>query len=101
MMVVNPSPAPPPATNRGAGMADREHSDEMHDEFDRGLAHDLQTMMNRRRMLFTIGGAGIGALVLAACGSGDGASSADSSGTTGTAGSTAGTTATTTGDTVT
>ena len=43
-----------------------------HDEFDRGLAHDLQTMMNRRRMLFTVGGAGLGALVLAACGSGDG-----------------------------
>ncbi len=82
-------------------MADHEHHpDQEHDEFDRGLVHDLQTMMNRRRMLFTVGGAGIGALVLAACGSGDGASSADDRrGTTGTAGSTAGTTATTDGST--
>jgi protocatechuate 3,4-dioxygenase beta subunit len=52
------------------------HPEQTHDdEFERGLAHDLQRMMDRRRMIFTVGGAGIGALVLAACGSDAGSSS--------------------------
>ena len=44
-------------------------------------------MMNRRRMLFTVGGAGLGALVLAACGSDDGASSSGSTNATATSSS--------------
>lgn len=68
---------------------DHEHE---HDEWDRGLAHDLHTMMARRRALKVFAGAGAVAL-LAACGS-------DSSSTATSAAGTAGnTTAATTGDT--
>ncbi|MGB8859430.1 MAG: hypothetical protein WCC60_09250 [Ilumatobacteraceae bacterium] len=66
-----------------------EHDHE-HDEWDRGLAHDLHTMMERRRALKVFAGAGAVAL-LAACGS-DSASSATSA-----AGTTGNTTAATTG----
>src|SRR4029077_45404 len=39
----------------------------MHDdEFERGLLHDIGTVMSRRRMLFAVGGAGLGALALVA-----------------------------------
>ena len=65
-----------------------QHHDHPHEhdaEFDRGLTHDLRTMMNRRRMLFAVGGAGLGALILAACGSDDGVSSSGSTASTGSA----------------
>ncbi len=50
---------------------------EMHDdEFERGLVYDIGTVMSRRRMLFAVGGAGLGALALAACRSSDGSTAA-------------------------
>lgn len=69
--------------------------DHDHDEWDRGLAHDLHTMMERRRALKVFAGAGAVAL-LAACGS-DSSSSATSG--AGTAGSTSAATTDTTGST--
>jgi protocatechuate 3,4-dioxygenase beta subunit len=79
---------------------------EMNDEFERGLLYDLGTAMSRRRMLFAVGGAGLGALALVACGSGDGGSastgSAPGAGSTATTtNSTATTTANTTANTAT
>ncbi len=63
-----------------------EHAD---DDFERGLAFDMQTLISRRRALLTLGGAGLGILGLAACGSDDAdssaaASSTDTAGTSGT-----------------
>ncbi|MEQ1699313.1 MAG: hypothetical protein ABMA25_04340 [Ilumatobacteraceae bacterium] len=79
-----------------------EHDHE-HDEWDRGLAHDLRTMMERRRALKVFAGAGAVAL-LAACGSDSSSSATSAAGTTGattgdTSATTATTTAATTGDT--
>lgn len=78
--------------------------DHQHDEWDRGLAHDLHTMMERRRALKVFAGAGAVAL-LAACANDSSSSATSSAGTTGnTTGATTGdttgsTTAATTGDT--
>jgi protocatechuate 3,4-dioxygenase beta subunit len=55
------------------------------DDHDRGLAFDLSTLLGRRRLL-ALAGAGAGAALLAACGSGG--SSGGASTTTGTASST-------------
>jgi protocatechuate 3,4-dioxygenase beta subunit len=60
------------------------HRHDHDDEFERGLVYDIGTVMSRRRMLFAVGGASLGALALAACRSSDGD-------TASTAGSTAGT----------
>jgi hypothetical protein len=62
------------------------HDQELHDH-DRGLSHDLPTLLSRRRALALLGGAGIAA-ALAGCGITGGS---DSSGTAATAGSAAGT----------
>jgi protocatechuate 3,4-dioxygenase beta subunit len=81
-----------------------EHDHDHTDEWDRGLAHDLQTMMERRRALKVFAGAGAVAL-LAACGSESSSTATSAAGTTGnttaaTIGdTTANTTAATTGDT--
>ena len=69
--------------------------EQAHDEWDRGLAHDLHTMMERRRALKVFAGAGAVAF-LAACGSDSSSSATTAAGTTGD--TTAGTTAPTTGD---
>ena len=62
--------------------------DELHDH-DRGLAFDLSTLLNRRRMLQLIGGAG--ALALAGCASSStGASETTAAASGGTSGSSAG-----------
>ena len=59
------------------------------DDHDRGLVHDLGTVMARRRALRLLGGAGLG-LALAACGaSGSSTTSAEGSTTTSTSTSTA------------
>jgi len=49
------------------------HGDEVH-EHDRGLSHDLPTLLSRRRALALLGGAGVAAL--AACGTGSATTSA-------------------------
>ncbi len=66
------------------------HDDTHDDEFERGLVYDVGTLMSRRRMLFAVGGAGLGALALVACGSGDGGTvDSASTASTATTGSTA------------
>jgi hypothetical protein len=60
--------------------------DELHDH-DRGLAHDLPALLNRRRRLALLGG-GAGALALAACG--PSTAPTPSSGTPATSGPTSG-----------
>ncbi|HEY6530766.1 MAG TPA: intradiol ring-cleavage dioxygenase [Acidimicrobiales bacterium] len=76
--------------------------DELHTH-DRGLSHDLPTLLTRRRALQVLGGAGLGAglLVVAGCGSSssDGASATTGATTATTAGSSASTTTTTAGST--
>ena len=56
-----------------------DHEDEAHDH-DRGLSHDLPTLLNRRRALGLLTGAGLAA-ALAACSS-DGTSTSSATGTT-------------------
>ena len=56
-----------------------DHDDELHDH-DRGLSHDLPTLLNRRRALGLLTGAGLAA-ALAACSS-DGTSTSSATGTT-------------------
>ena len=56
-----------------------DHEDELHDH-DRGLSHDLPTLLNRRRALGLLTGAGLAA-ALAACSS-DGTSTSSATGTT-------------------
>jgi protocatechuate 3,4-dioxygenase beta subunit len=80
-----------------------DHDHEL-DEWDRGFAHDLHTMMERRRALKVFAGAGAVAF-LAACGSDSSSSATSAAGTAGsttaatTGDTTASTTAATTGDT--
>jgi hypothetical protein len=57
---------------------DRQLEDLELDDHDRGLSHDLPTLINRRRALTIFGGAGLAA-ALAACGAG---STDDASGST-------------------
>jgi protocatechuate 3,4-dioxygenase beta subunit len=77
----------------------RESDHEMHDH-DRGLAFDIATLMNRRRALALIGGAGLATLV--GCGSGsDSVTSAATTTAAGSTATTAGSTATTAGATAT
>ncbi|ANS24965.1 catechol 1,2-dioxygenase [Rhodococcus opacus] len=65
----------------------RHHADEVH-EHDRGLSHDLKSMLSRRRALFVFGAAG--ATALAACSTaGSTATSSSSSSSTEAAASTA------------
>ena len=87
--------------SRGHYDTDRGDEHEQHDvhEHDLGLSHDLPTLLNRRRMLTLLGGAGA-ITALAACGSGDStASDGGASGSTGSTGnpSGSGTTGTTSG----
>ena len=73
------------------------HHDDQLDDHDRGLEFDLATLFGRRRLLAMF--AGVGAVALAACGSGSSGSSATITAVTTadtTAGTTAGTTAATT-----
>src|SRR5438034_3087475 len=53
------------------------HDEELHDH-DRGLSHDLPTLLSRRRALGMLGGSGL-AVVLAGCGVSGGGSSASAS----------------------
>jgi protocatechuate 3,4-dioxygenase beta subunit len=71
------------------------------EDHDRGLSHDLPTLLNRRRALTIFGGAGIAA-ALAACGAGSTTDAARSATATASAGdaSSAGTTAASSGDTI-
>ena len=50
-----------------------EHAPNGHDhlleDHDRGLSHDLPTLLSRRRLLLGLLGGGAGAVALAACGS--------------------------------
>lgn len=74
--------------------AETAHDEELHEhdhEHDRGLSHDLPTLLSRRRALAWLGGTGL-AVALAGCGvtGSDGAADAAAAGT---AGTTAGTTA--------
>jgi len=50
-------------------LADHELEDHELEDHDRGLSHDLPTLLNRRRALSIFGGAGLAA-ALAACGAG-------------------------------
>src|SRR5436309_1817923 len=59
------------------------HDEELHDH-DRGLSHDLPTLLSRRRALGLLGGSGL-AVVLAGCGVSGGGSSASASTAAGTA----------------
>ena len=59
------------------------HGDEVH-EHDRGLSHDLPTLLSRRRALALLGGAGVAAL--AACGTGSTTEPSTGSAGTGSAG---------------
>ena len=52
-----------------AAPADHELEDHEVEDHDRGLSHDLPTLLNRRRALSIFGGAGLAA-ALAACGAG-------------------------------
>jgi protocatechuate 3,4-dioxygenase beta subunit len=67
------------------------HADEVH-EHDRGLSHDLPTLLSRRRALAVLGGAGMAAL--AACSTGSGTGSAASTASAAATPSAAGTSAT-------
>jgi len=78
-------------------MADELHDEPHEHDHDRGLSHDLPTLLTRRRALQVIGGVGLGAGLLALVGcssSSDGAASTASSTTAG-----SGATTTTTGST--
>jgi len=66
-----------------------DHTDQLHDH-DRGLSHDLPTLLSRRRMLTRLGG-GAGIAALAACGTA--ATSATSASTSASTSSAAGSTA--------
>src|SRR3954462_11157895 len=70
------------------------HGPDDHEEHDLGLAHDLPTLLNRRRLLGFLGGAGAVA-ALAACGSSDETSASPSTATTTTGGTAANTSDTT------
>jgi protocatechuate 3,4-dioxygenase beta subunit len=63
---VTMSHATPPEQHGPEGRQPQDHEMEDHD---RGLSHDLPTLLNRRRALSIFGGAGIAA-ALAACGAG-------------------------------
>jgi protocatechuate 3,4-dioxygenase beta subunit len=67
--------------------------EELHDH-DRGLSHDLPTLLNRRRMLALLGG-GAGALALAACATDAATSASTTASSATTAGATASSAATT------
>ena len=66
---------------------DRQREDHELEDHDRGLSHDLPTLLNRRRALTIFGGAGLAA-ALAACGAGStGDASSSSPATTSASGS--------------
>jgi protocatechuate 3,4-dioxygenase beta subunit len=72
-------------------LADQELEDHELEDHDRGLSHDLPTLVNRRRALSIFGGAGLAA-ALAACGAGStGSPGAGATTTSGSGSSTAGT----------
>ena len=64
------------------------HDEELH-EHDRGLSHDLPTLLSRRRALAWLGGTGL-AVALAGCGVTGNDGTGDTSGAAGGAASTAG-----------
>jgi protocatechuate 3,4-dioxygenase beta subunit len=63
-------PAPARRTHDDVHPSGPGHDDHEEHEHDLGLSHDLPTIMNRRRLLTFLGGAGAAA-ALAACGAGD------------------------------
>jgi protocatechuate 3,4-dioxygenase beta subunit len=68
--------------------AEMAHDEELH-EHDRGLSHDLPTLLSRRRALAWLGGTGL-AVALAGCGVTGNDGTGDTSGAAGSAASTAG-----------
>jgi protocatechuate 3,4-dioxygenase beta subunit len=64
------------------------HEDEHDHQHDRGLSHDLPTLLSRRRALAWLGGTGL-AVALAGCGSAENDDGAAGAGTTGTTAGTA------------
>ena len=59
----------PDASPADHELEDHEPADHELEDHDRGLSHDLPTLLNRRRALSIFGGAGLAA-ALAACGAG-------------------------------
>jgi hypothetical protein len=68
--------------------AEMAHDEELH-EHDRGLSHDLPTLLSRRRALAWLGGTGL-AVALAGCGVTGNDGTGETSGAAGSAASTAG-----------
>ncbi len=96
--MVGKPPAEEIIVNPSTDHPDRHHQNQDVHDHDRGLAHDLVTLVDRRRALTLFAGAGL--VALAACGSSRAASTASSSatsasGTSTGASATAGTSATT------